>query len=70
LKKRNIVKCVRAGLKGHPGTLWMYLFMAVGFIVGLQKDLWTALGGVGAMVTFLGPLFLWGAYSRGKANEH
>ena len=43
----------------HPGTLWLVYLTIIGIVAGG----W--LGGV-AMLAMFGPLYLFGAYERGK----
>lgn len=63
---------IKLGLSDHPGTMWMVLFVVMGFLAGFTGDeeikvrfLW-GLGGAGLMLLFFGPLYLYGAYECGK----
>lgn len=54
----------------HPGTPTLVFFLFTGAVAGSAQGLSGALLGIGVMAAFSVPLYLAGAYSRGKDTDH
>lgn len=57
------------GYGEHPGTVWMFFLIFVGFFVGIANVLPRAFLCSAIMLLVFGPLYLYGAYERGKDFE-
>ena len=73
-----MIKHIKRILKGcgylegygtHPGTEWIMLFIFVGFMVGISDGTFYGFLGAGLFALFFGPIYLYGAWSRGKCFE-
>ena len=53
----------------HPGTGWLILFIALGALAGRNGGIYGILGGAGIMALGMGPLYLYGAYSRAVESD-
>ena len=53
---------------GHPGWPWAILFPVIGCIAGMPEPN-KMLFGTALMFILFWPLFLWGAYDRGKIES-
>lgn len=54
------------GYGAHPGTWPLCFCIALGAIAGVENGWETALIGAGLMLSVFGPVYLFGAYERGK----
>jgi hypothetical protein len=53
----------------HPGSIWLFMFILMGLLAGVQSGLWGAFGGATLMALFMLPLYLWGAYDRAQLSD-
>jgi hypothetical protein len=59
-----------SGYGSHPGTLPVILFILLGGLAGIERGgLFGFLGGCIFMSLFLVPIYLFGAYERGKLSD-
>lgn len=57
------------GYGPHPGVGALVCFVIIGAIAGGERGPLGAAIGAGVMLAVLGPMFLIGAYSRGRAAD-
>lgn len=77
---KNIRRMIRQILRGcgtlphvgeHPGTMSLFMMIAIGALVGASKQgAITAAGGAALMAIFTIPLYLYGAYGRAEDSDH
>lgn len=48
----------------HPGTVFLWFFAAMGAAAGARGGVLGVIFGTGAMLLFVGPFYLYGAYHR------
>ena len=53
----------------HPGTIMFVALILFGAVAGARGGWIGALIGVGAMLAFNGPFYLYGAYERSREEE-
>jgi hypothetical protein len=53
----------------HPGTIFLWMFLVLGAIAGLDKGLVGGLMGMVIMGSFAVPLYLIGAYDRAQYSD-
>jgi len=65
---KRIIKGIRYSEKygSHPGNIWIIVLIVMGFIAGYGVGLTEAIIGAAAMLAIFGPIYLFGAYERGK----
>lgn len=57
------------GYGNHPGTAMVIFLIFVGAIAGLDRGVIGACIGASLMALVFGPMYLYGAYSRGKSKQ-
>lgn len=55
------------GYGPHPGTAYLVALVLLGGIAGLQRGWEAGPIGAGVMLAVFGPMYLYGAFERGKA---
>ncbi len=57
------------GYGPHPGTGVLIFLVVIGALAGIDKGLLGITIGAGASLLIFGPMYLSGAYGRGKESE-
>ena len=60
----NIIKKILKGLPSHPGTLFLFVIVLLGWAAA---ESWK---GAAIILTLFGPVYLWGAYKCGQTLEN
>ena len=60
MRLRAIAKQTYRGLTGHPGTPVLLILAGFGYLAG-------SWAGLGIMLLIYGPIYLYGAWERGKS---
>ena len=64
-----MIRRIRKGAKGHPGTPWLGLLTVLGVLAGVERGgYWPLLGGL-IMLAIFGSIWLVGAYEGGGRDD-